>query len=63
MEGVFYFPNQDVKFNGGASLASSCTHIIAQNVEFTGNAAMNNSGCAAMGVREIGGSSGVALFE
>ena len=64
MEGVFYFPVQDVKFNGGASSTSDCTHIVASTVEFTGNAKLSNTGCEAMGTKGVGGPSGsVALIQ
>ncbi len=36
--GAIYFPNQEVKFSGGASNANSCLQIIARKVTFTGNA-------------------------
>lgn len=37
LEGILYFPNQDVKFAGGTSLDSSTSLIIADTVTFTGN--------------------------
>ena len=64
MEGVFYFPVQDVRFNGGATSTSDCTHIVASTVEFTGNAKLSNVGCEALGTKGIGGASGsVALVQ
>lgn len=37
LEGILYFPNQEVQFSGGSSLSSSTSLIIADTVTFTGN--------------------------
>ena len=37
LEGILYFPVQDVTFAGGASLDISATMIIADEVNITGN--------------------------
>ena len=38
VEGILYFPNQDIKFAGGSALDSSTSLIIADTVDFVGNA-------------------------
>lgn len=37
LEGILYFPNQDVKFSGGSELNTSTSLIIADTVTFVGN--------------------------
>jgi Flp pilus assembly protein TadG len=37
LEGILYFPNQDISYSGGASINSSPTIIIADTVTFNGN--------------------------
>ena len=63
VEGVYYFPTVDLKINGSSTSTSDCTHIIAYTVEFTGDAFLANTNCEGVGTSEIGGASGVALFE
>ncbi len=36
-EGVMYFPNGDLNYNGGAGISGACTQVIANTVTFTGN--------------------------
>ncbi len=38
LEGVLYFPSTDVAFSGGSSVQSSAAVIIADEVNFTGDA-------------------------
>ena len=37
LEGILYFPNQDVKFSGGSVADSSNSMIISRTIEFTGH--------------------------
>jgi Flp pilus assembly protein TadG len=37
LEGILYFPNQDVRFSGGSELNTSTSLIIADTVTFVGN--------------------------
>lgn len=37
LEGAFYFPGADVKFDGGNSTETSYAMVVAQNIKFTGN--------------------------
>jgi hypothetical protein len=38
MEGAFYFPGADAKFDGGNSTETGYALVVAQNVKFTGSA-------------------------
>ena len=52
--GAVYFPSQQVQFSGNnATGASRCTIIVARLVAFTGNSALNDSGCLAAGVKPV----------
>jgi hypothetical protein len=42
LEGIIYFPVQDVKFTGGSSLDASATMLIADEVEIAGNTTLGN---------------------
>ena len=66
LEGVLYFPKQKVDFRGGADILSNCTNIIADTVEFSGNSAVTNTGCAEAGAQTIsagGGNEGILLVR
>ena len=63
LTGALYFPKQALQYNGdNASTSTKCTQIIARTIEITGNSKIDNSGCAAMGVKPIE-VQGVALVE
>lgn len=40
IQGVIYFPNGNVSFDGGTQTGSGCTQIVANEVDFKGNATM-----------------------
>ena len=42
LEGILYFPNQDLKFAGGGTLDPVTTVIVANTVDFTGNTTTDN---------------------
>ena len=63
IEGVFYAPNTNIKMNGTANSTSKCTQIVSYSAHFTGNAGFTNENCEALGAKQIGGLSGVALVE
>ena len=44
LDGILYFPNQNVSFSGGSSLAATATIIISDTVTFTGNTEVGLSG-------------------
>jgi Flp pilus assembly protein TadG len=56
--GAIYFPKQTLTIAGnGTSGSATCTQIIANELDFTGNASLQNN-CASTGVKSFGGSSG-----
>ncbi len=63
IEGVIYAPTADITYNGGSTGNSECLQIIANTVEFSGNASLTNQNCESTGTRRIGGQSGVALVQ
>ena len=48
LDGVLYFPNQDVKFSGGSSLAQTSSVLVARTIDFTGNTDVDIAGAAAV---------------
>jgi len=52
IDGVIYFPNQKITYNGGSDTVDSCVQIIADTVEFKGNSYLENDSdvCEAVGV-------------
>ncbi len=53
LNGAIYFPNEAVEFTGGAtSGGADCTQIIAQTIDFKGNATVNST-CDASGTTPI----------
>jgi len=54
LNGALYFKNQEIQYSGdhGAS-AISCTQIIGNTIEFTGNSRIINDGCAQAGITPI----------
>ena len=49
MTGTLYFPTQSVTYSGNFSGANGCTYIVANTVEWTGNATFS-SDCSAYGM-------------
>lgn len=63
IEGVIYAPTVDLQMNGTGNASSKCTQIIASTIDFRGNASFTNQNCEAIGARQIGGLTGIALVE
>jgi hypothetical protein len=61
--GALYFPTQTVSFSNGASNTSSCTQLIAYNVNFSGSGSFSNASCISAGASPIGGSARPKLVE
>jgi hypothetical protein len=54
LNGAIYFKNALIQYNGDhAASAQSCTQIIGNTVEFTGNSKIINNGCAEAGIEPI----------
>ena len=43
--GTLYFPNQELVYNGGATISNSCLQIVALRVTFNGNATVGKNNC------------------
>jgi len=54
-QGAFYFPNQEVEFQGTAGLTYNCLKLVSRKVTFTGNSTVTNSCPANSGVPDITG--------
>jgi hypothetical protein len=54
LAGAIYFPQQEVQFSGNNGTTSpKCTEIVARIVTFIGNSHIEDTGCAAAGVKPI----------
>jgi Flp pilus assembly protein TadG len=62
IDGIIYFPSQNLTFNGGSDLVDSCVQIIASMIDFQGNSVLENDEtvCANVGV-STGGTGGGQL--
>jgi len=54
-QGAFYFPNQEVEFQGTAGLTYNCLKLVSRKVTFTGNSTITNNCPANSGVPDIQG--------
>ncbi|MBA3676648.1 MAG: hypothetical protein H0W74_04505 [Sphingosinicella sp.] len=41
--GAFYFPSQDLTFNGNSGMTTNCIQLVAHHLTFEGNTTINNS--------------------
>ena len=58
VEGVMYFPNQSLLYNGGGNNTAVCMMIVGKRLEFTGNSKIKlASDCGAAGIPDTGDSS------
>lgn len=62
MTGAIYFPTQAVQMNGNFTGQNGCMQVIADTINYTGNATFG-SNCAAAGMQAITVPGGVALVE
>jgi Flp pilus assembly protein TadG len=63
LNGAIYFQKAQIQYNGDHSAsAKSCTQIIGDTIEFTGNSKIINNGCADAGIEPIN-VKGVRLVE
>jgi Flp pilus assembly protein TadG len=53
LQGATYFPNGTVTYSGNSTAATSCFEVVAAEVDFSGNATFNASGCSTMGIPPI----------
>ncbi|WP_084418233.1 hypothetical protein [Henriciella litoralis] len=62
LEGVLYFPNNHLTFNGGAASGSPCTMLVADTVTFSGNADLA-SDCAHLNAKTFGSLSDIRIVH
>jgi hypothetical protein len=53
LDGVLYFPGQQVDFRGNTANAGGCTRIVADTVTFSGDSALGND-CRSLGITANG---------
>ena len=41
-QGAFYFPSEELDFNGTAGMNTNCVQMVASTIQFIGNASINN---------------------
>ncbi len=54
-QGAFYFPNQQVTFNGTAGMSTACMKLVARQVLYSGNMHISNSCPSDSGVLDFTG--------
>jgi Flp pilus assembly protein TadG len=42
-QGAFYFPKQEIKFNGSAGMTTDCLQLVGRRVTFLGNSSVSNN--------------------
>jgi len=61
-QGAFYFPNQEMQFNGTSGISTACVQMVARRVTFSGTATISNVCPAGSGASSFKGQS-VRLVE
>ena len=61
-EGAFYFPKQQVYFNGTTGMTTNCVQMVARRVQFSGNTSITNVCPPGPGAKSFDGSS-IRLVE
>lgn len=55
-QGAFYFPKQELQFNGTSGMSTDCLQMVARRVTFLGNSAVSNSCPVSSGASAFRGS-------
>jgi hypothetical protein len=55
LQGAFYFPSQQVTFNGTAGMSTNCMQLVARRVLYSGNMHISNSCPANSGAHDFTG--------
>jgi Flp pilus assembly protein TadG len=55
LQGAFYFPNQQVTFNGAAGMTTDCLQLVARKVYYSGNMHIANTCAATSGASDFTG--------
>jgi hypothetical protein len=55
IQGVIYFPSQQITYNGSGTGSATCTQFVAKRIYWSGNSGLNNftKNCAAHGMQAI----------
>lgn len=53
MQGTLYFPRGAFRWNGDSSDPNSCTQIVADTLQFTGNTTITDTSCGTQGAGQI----------
>lgn len=62
LTGAIYFPKQQVNYLGNFSGNSGCTQVVANTIQWSGSATINQD-CTSLGMRDIPAARSVALVE
>ncbi|MER9135027.1 pilus assembly protein TadG-related protein [Mesorhizobium sp. M0830] len=62
LTGALYFPKQQVNYLGNFSGNSGCTQVVANTIQWSGSATVNQN-CSSLGMRDIPAAQSVALAE
>ena len=55
IQGVIYFPNQQLTYNGTGTGTATCTQFVAKRIYWSGNSGLNNftKNCSGTGIQAI----------
>ncbi len=62
LTGAIYFPKQQVNYLGNFSGESGCTQVVADTIQWSGNATINQD-CSSLGMKDIPAAQSVAIVE
>ena len=62
LNGAIYFPNNEIQWSGNDTIAATCTLLIGDTVEFSGNSGLSIADCASQGI-DIAFTQKIALVE
>jgi len=62
LTGAIYFPKQQVNYLGNFSGIGGCTQVVADTLQWSGNATVNQD-CTSLGMRSIPAAQSVQLVE
>jgi hypothetical protein len=62
VQGVVYFGNQSLEFNGGGKDVAACLQVVSKRITFSGNSYIKAAAqCGSFGMSSIGGGRRVRL--
>ena len=54
-EGAFYFPQQELEFEGNTDMNTKCLQLVARRVKFSGNSSIQNNCPGGSGAKSFDG--------